>query len=118
MPYVASWAAAGLLLFAPIPILSAARVAEGPQKRVLRYLKYAIAVFFVAFGLASPFLMGIWFLYFPFPFVVYSLILSPLFCSWAVLYVLSAQTVKQTTAPPDRRLSSYHPVRLPPPGSQ
>ena len=118
IPYVASWAAAGLLLFAPIPVLSAARVAEGPQKRILRYLKYAIAVFFVAFGLASPFLMGMWFLFFPFAFVVYSVILSPLLWSWAVLYVLSAQTVKQTTAPPDRRLSSYQPVRLAPPGSK
>ena len=118
VPYVVCWAAAGLLLFAPIPIFSAAREAEAPRKRVLRYLKYAFAVLFVALGLTSPFLMGIWFLYFPIAFLAYSVILSPPLWTWAVLYVLSAQTLKQTTAPSDQRVPTYQPLRLAPPSSK
>jgi len=116
--YVIPWAAVGLLLVAPIPILSLAREGESPQKRIWRYLKYSIAVLFVALGLASPFLMGIWFLYFPVFFLAYAAVFLPPLSSWVVLYVRYIQTPMQTTAPLDQRVSSYQPLRLAPPGSR
>ena len=116
--YVIRWAAVGLLLIAPIPILSLARGGESPQKRILRYLKYSIAVLFVALGLASPFLMGIWFLYFPVFFPAYAAVFLPPLWSWVVLYVRYVQIPFKTSAPPEHRLSSYQPVRLARPGSE
>jgi len=116
--YVIPWAAVGLLLIAPIPILSLAREGESPQKRIWRYLKYSIAVLFVALGLASPFLMGIWFLYFPVFFLVYAAVFLPPLSFWVVLYVRYAQIPFKTSAPPEHRLSSYQPVRLARPSSE
>jgi hypothetical protein len=113
IPYVVPWAAAGLLLIVPIPILSLARKGEGRQKTIWRYWKYSIGVLFVALGLASPILMGIWFMYFPLAFLVYATFFLPPLLTWAVLYVCSAPNV-----PPDHRLSSYQPVRLVRPGSK
>lgn len=115
IPYVVPWAAAGLLLIAPIPVLSPARKGEGRQKTFWRYLKYSIGVFFVALGLASPILMGIWFPYFPLAFLVYAAVFLPPLVIWAVLYVCSARNL---TAPSDHRLSSYQPLRLPRPSSK
>jgi hypothetical protein len=118
LPYVVPLAAVGLLLIAPIPILSPARAAEGPQKRIWRYLKYSLAVLFVALGLASPFVMGIWFLYFPVAFLSYAVVFLPPLWSWAVLYVRYVQTPMQTTAPPAQRVSAYQPLRLARPNSR
>jgi hypothetical protein len=116
--YVIPWAAAGLLLIAPIPIFSPAREGEGPQKRIWRYLKYSLAVLFVALGLASPFVMGIWFLYFPLFFLGYAAVFLPPLLSWVVLYVRYVQTPMQTTAPPAQRVSAYQPLRLARPSSR
>jgi hypothetical protein len=118
LPYVVPLAAAGLLLIAPIPILSSAREGEGPQKRIWRYLKYSLAVLFVALGLASPFVMGIWFIYFPVAFLTYAVVFLPPLSSWVVLYVRYVQTPMQTTAPPAQRVSAYQPLRLARPNSR
>ena len=118
LPYLVPLTAAGLLLIAPIPILSSTREGEGPQKRILRYLKYSLAALFVALGLASPFLLGIWFLYFPLVFLKYAVLFSPPFLSWVVLYVRYVQAPTQTTGPPAQRVSSYQPVRLARPNSR
>jgi hypothetical protein len=115
IPYVVPCAAAGLLLVAPIPVLSPARKGEGRQKTFWRYLKYSIGVLFVALGLASPILMGIWFLYFPLAFLAHATVFLPPLVTWAVLYVCSTRDL---TAPSDHRLSSYQPVRLPRPSSK
>jgi hypothetical protein len=82
LPYVVPLAAAGLLLIAPIPILSPAREGERHLKQIWRYLAYVIAVLFVALGLASPFTMGIYFLFFALAFVGYALILLPPLSAW------------------------------------
>lgn len=118
LPYVVPLAAAGLLLLAPIPILSPARAAEGPQKRIWRYLKYSLAVLFVALGLASPFVMGIWFFLFPLTFLSYAAVFLPPLLSWVVLYVRYVQAPIQTTAPPAQRVSAYQPLRLARPNSR
>lgn len=110
--------AAGLLLIVPIPVLSPAREGESRKKRIWRCLKYSIGVLFVALGLASPFYMGIYFLYFPLAFPGYALLFLPPLLTWGVLYVCSARNLKQTTAAPNHRVSSYQPLSLARPGSK
>jgi hypothetical protein len=116
--YVIPWATSSLLLIAPIPIFSAAREGESPQKRILRYFKYSIAVLFVALGLASPFVMGIWFFLFPLTFLSYAVVFLPPLSSWLVLYVRYVQPPMQTIAPPAQRVSAYQPLRLARPNSR
>ncbi len=107
LPAEILWGVAGLFLIAPIPMVSPLREAESLQRRIWRYSKYAIVVVLVAFGLASPFILGIWFVYFP----LFSLVLWPPCLSWAVLYGWSVRSSGRVTRTSENAVSSDRPER-------